>query len=72
MSSNSVPSPTSPLSTPGRTVADLLQAWSRDYLPDLAPKSRPYYTWLLRRFARDLGALQLPAFCAMKEDNHWD
>jgi hypothetical protein len=43
------------------TMAELLTVYEQDVLPDLGSKSRPYYTWLIRRFERDLGALPLPA-----------
>lgn len=45
--------------TPGHTVADLLHAYERDFLPTKAPSTQYHERLLFRWFAHDLGTIPL-------------
>ena len=45
--------------TPGHTVADVLEAYERTYLPHLAPDTQRHHRCVLRGFGRRYGAMPL-------------
>jgi integrase len=67
-----VPPPAGVPVPPGRTVSDLLDAYEREYLPGLAPRTQHSTALLYRRWKQEFGSLLLtdltPAFLRQWRD----